>query len=150
MTTSRQAQIGRAITAEMVPVLRELFPELLAAGLEQEREAISEAVAQRTVEILRESGERDDGLIDSGEVSRRVGRSQAWVYDHKEELGVVYLGTGPRPRLGFHPERIAAYLTDLADCSEGSRSLTPSRRTRQRSSNGQGVDLLPIRGKGQA
>lgn len=146
MTTSRQTQIGRAITAEMVPVLRELFPALLVAALDQEREA----VAQRVVELLRESGERDDGLIDTNEVARRLGRSQAWVYDHKEEFGVVYLGTGPRPRLGFHPERIAAYLTDLADCSAGSRSPTPSRRTRRRSSNGQGIELLPIQRKAQA
>ncbi len=105
-----------------------------------------EAIACRVVELLREGGE-GPALLDTGEVARRLGRSADWVRDHRAELGAVPLGSGPRPRLGYPAERVAAY-------SQGSRSVEPesgqpkrrepNRRHRRR---GQNRDLLPIRGR---
>lgn len=54
------------------------------------------------------------GAVVAGEVAastavaRRLGRSREWVYRHADELGAVRLGVGERPRLGFHPARVAA------------------------------------------
>jgi len=102
-----------------------------------------EAVARRVVELLGD----DAPLLDAAEVARRLGRSREWVYDHRNELGVVPLGDGPKPRLGFRPERVAAYSTGSRpqDRTEPSSERSARRRTTRR--NGQGADLLPVRGK---
>jgi hypothetical protein len=43
----------------------------------------------------------NDGLIGPNELARRLGRSPEWVRAHRDELGVIPLGDGPRPRLWF-------------------------------------------------
>jgi hypothetical protein len=72
-----------------------------------------EELAVRLAELLRPGGEsgpvaaterdEDDGeeLISAAEVSRRYGVQRRWVYENREFLGAVELGTGPRPRLRF-------------------------------------------------
>jgi hypothetical protein len=35
-----------------------------------------------------------------------TGVTRRWVYDHAGDLGAVPLGSGSRPRLGFHPARV--------------------------------------------
>ena len=109
-------------------------------------DASVEAIARRLVELLRQ----DTPLLDAADVASRLGRSREWVYRHATKLGAVRLGDGERPRLGFEPVKVADYL-DACESSRrtGSSSnpvATPTKRTDQRASIGQGVDLLPIRG----
>ena len=122
----------RDLTAELA--------SLVWGVLAHEREAIAERVA----ELVR-TDEKPDGLVDAAEVARRVGRSRDWVYAHRHELGVVPLGKGPRPRLGFTRAKVAAYL-DV--CSSGRRTQEPtnagakrSMRRTPRGANGQGARL---------
>jgi hypothetical protein len=51
--------------------------------------------------------ERVEPLVDAVEIARLFGRTRSWVYEHAGELGAVRLGSGPRPRLGFSPARVA-------------------------------------------
>lgn len=112
-------------------------------------DALAERVALRVVELL--SGSDHDGLLDAATVARRLGRSRDFVYQHAAELGAVPLGDGPRPRLGFDRAKVAEYVRA---CSSGRRTeqaakpaTEPTRRRRSSAANGQGADLLPIRGK---
>jgi hypothetical protein len=90
------------------PVAEEGAPELRLAP-----ESI-EALAVRLAELLRPGAdpgapvgaeEKDEGdeeeMISAAEVSRRYGVQRRWVYENREFLGAVELGTGPRPRLRF-------------------------------------------------
>jgi hypothetical protein len=90
-------------------------------------------------------------LLDAATVARQLGRSRAWVYEHASELGAIRLGGGERPRLGFSPAAVAAYLSA---CESSRRTADPSNRAITRRERlapggaiGQGADLLPIRGK---
>jgi hypothetical protein len=123
-----------ALAAMLTPVLRELFAS--------ERDAI----AERVVELLRKSDE-DPRMLTPAEAGRRLGRSAEWVRYHRDELGAVPLGDGPRPRLGVPSKRVASYLA----CSSGRRTEEPengagkpSRRRRKARANGQGDEFLPI------
>jgi hypothetical protein len=118
-------------------------------NFDQLAEALAERVACRLAEMLRE---RDEGprMLSATEVGRRLGRSAEWVRDHRDELGVVSLGDGPRPRLSFPSERVEAYLA----CSSGRRteepengSDKPTARRRARAPAGRESQLLPVRGK---
>lgn len=58
------------------------------------------------------------GLVDASEISLMLGKKPGWVYRHKDHLGVVRLGNGPRPRLGFNPDLVMARLAAGEDaCS---------------------------------
>lgn len=88
----------------MSPAAAEEVPELRLAP-----ESI-EALAVRLAELLRSDGstpgprsEQDDDLISAAEVSRRYGVQRRWVYENREFLGAIELGTGPRPRIRFDP-----------------------------------------------
>jgi hypothetical protein len=90
--------------------------------------------------------------VDAGEVARRYGVTAAWVREHADQLGAIRLGNGPKPRLRFDPETVAAAMTV---CQEGRRptaSETPAppplRRRRRAARTGTGAELLPIRGAG--
>lgn len=39
-----------------------------------------------------------------------TGKTRRWVYDHAGDLGAVPLGSGSKPRLGFHPAQVREYL----------------------------------------
>ncbi|HWC49695.1 MAG TPA: hypothetical protein VG448_12505 [Solirubrobacterales bacterium] len=49
-------------------------------------------------------------MLSAAEVSRRWSISRRWVYDHADELGARRMGTGPRPRLRFDPDEVAARI----------------------------------------
>jgi hypothetical protein len=105
-----------------------------------------EALALRLAELLGpepapRGGNRE--RISAAEVARLWGVARRWVYDHAEELGASRLGSGPRPRLRFDPDEVAARLGEPArplaprgdrrraapmrdDC--GTDSLSPRRR----------------------
>lgn len=73
-----------------------------------------EALALRLAELIGEGPTtepaRDKDMISAAEVSQRWGVSRRWVYAHREELGAVPIGDGPRPRLRFDPRVVAARL----------------------------------------
>ena len=110
---------------------------------------LADQLGDRLAELLTDRG--DAALLDASEVARQLGRSRDWVYQHAAELGAIALGDGERPRLSFDSKKVAAYLDA---CETGRRTgqaakpgpeRNPHRRRRR--SNGQGADLLPIRGE---
>lgn len=109
-----------------------------------------ERIACRVVELLRD----DAPLLEAADVARRLGRSREWVYRHADELGAVRLGDGERPRLGFEPAKVAAYLSacESSRRTQGATEPAAKRNPRRRAAvaNGQGADLLPIRGEAPA
>ncbi len=68
-----------------------------------------EAVARRVAELL-EPRPGPPALIDVAEAARRLGVKPLWVYEHADELGVVRLAKGSRPRLRFDPDTISEWL----------------------------------------
>jgi hypothetical protein len=86
--------------------------ELDPAALQEIADRLSNAVATRILEVLKDQGfspqaARQTEWLDALEVARRLGVSHEWVYEHAEELGATRLGSGRRPRLRF-PERSLA------------------------------------------
>lgn len=72
-------------------------------------------------------------LLTAQEVAVRFNVDRSWVYAHANELGVIRLGNGPRPRLRFDAAVVARQLLPAA-----SPSSSPPRGTNS-------VPLLPIR-----
>ena len=64
-----------------------------------------EAVARRTVELLR--GERPStfALVDARELANRLGVHPSFVYAHATELGAMRLGNGRKARIRFDVDR---------------------------------------------
>jgi hypothetical protein len=83
-------------------------------------------------------------LVDAATLGRELGVSRQFVYDHAEELGVLRLGSGSRPRLRFDLE-VAKRL-----CRQSLNGATSPPESSQvataRSRRGTRPDLLPIRG----
>lgn len=75
---------------------------------------LAERLAARVLERLRGGlgapPESPEGLISAREVARVTGMTRRWVYDHAGDLEAVPLGSGAKPRLGFHPGRVRRYL----------------------------------------
>src|SRR3954447_13086676 len=79
---------------------------------------------------------RADRLLTARDVAVRFNVERSWVYAHADELGVIRLGLGPRPRLRF----------DAAVVAEGLRArpgATPTQPSPIRVSAG--APLLPIK-----
>ena len=93
--------------------------------------------------------ERAEPLVDAVEIARLFGRTRSWVYEHAGELGAVRLGSGPRPRLGFSPARVAAHFEQA---SQPTPLMLPQpakpRRARRRRADrtASGAELLRVRG----
>ena len=51
-----------------------------------------------------------DALMTAQEVAARFNVQRSWVYAHADELGVVRLGRGRKPRLRFDPAVVAQQL----------------------------------------
>jgi len=103
-----------------------------------------EAIARRIVELLRSEPHRPavapvgERLLTAAEVARWWGVERSWVYQHALRLGVIRLGTGPRPRLRFDSALVARRLGDPK------RAATPDARRSARI--GVETPLLPILG----
>lgn len=103
-------------------------------------------VARRVVELL-QPDERGD-LIDAAEVARRFGVTREWVYQHKQRLGVLYLGDGPRPRQRYDVAAVTAAIAELREDSappEPPRRSLPPRRAWAESRDATSPELLPIK-----
>lgn len=87
-----------------------------------------EALAVRLAELLKGGGLLDeDEIIPASEVSRRWGVQRRWVYEHRDELGAIELGGGPRPRLRFDTKVLVRRLGPPG-CEGRERSDLPRSR----------------------
>lgn len=78
--------------------------------LDRLADRLADRVADRLAPWLTQGQGRPEGLISASEVARMTGVTRSWVYDHAGDLGAVPLGSGSKPRLGFHPARVRQYL----------------------------------------
>ncbi|MGP0103449.1 MAG: hypothetical protein ACLPUT_17725 [Solirubrobacteraceae bacterium] len=78
--------------------------------LDRLADRLADRVLERLAPHLGATSGRPEGLISASEVARITGKTRRWVYDHAGDLGAVPLGSGPQPRLGFHPARVRQYL----------------------------------------
>jgi hypothetical protein len=108
---------------------------------------LADLLADRLADRLSAPPLSREALIDAREIARLTGRTRAWVYSHAGELGAVRLGSGPRPRLGFVPERVLAVLDSHGNPSRSLPAPAPSRpRRRQRHGLTEaGAELLRVR-----
>jgi hypothetical protein len=95
------------------------------AALERLADLLVERLATRLGGLIPEQVE---SLVDAVEIARLFGRTRSWVYEHAGELGAVRLGSGPRPRLGFSPARVAAHFEQASE----PRALTMPQPTKPR------------------
>jgi hypothetical protein len=70
-----------------------------------------DAIAARVADKLR----LPHGLVKIEEICDLFGLSRRWVYDHKDVLGAVRLGVGPKARLRFDVHRVRAALESVAE-----------------------------------
>jgi hypothetical protein len=98
-----------------------------------------EAVALRVVQLMRNGSAPNVGrLVDAATLAAELGITRSWVYQHRDELGAVRLGTGSKPRLRFNVEVARAALGQeryeplasgaASPRSSSSRKLPPSTR----------------------
>lgn len=92
-----------------------------------------QALAQEVARLLGADTE-PDGLLTARQVAARFNVDRGWVYAHADELGVIHLGNGPRPRLRFDPAVVAQRLVIAAAPAGTRRPAMPTSATR----------LLPI------
>lgn len=99
-------------------------------------------------------------LVDARRVAEELCVSRDFVYAHANELGVIRLGNGPRPRLRFdldvvreryphwNPARPPGSPVQPWE-NEHARDLVARRRAAHRSPDvtASGVELLPIKGR---
>ncbi|MBN9621958.1 MAG: hypothetical protein J0H06_03235 [Actinobacteria bacterium] len=88
-----------------------------------------EALAARLAELLTTGPEPppdtdEDGMISAARVAELWEVARRWIYEHRDELGAVELGKGPRPRLRFDPEVVAERL----GAPRSGRAESPDRR----------------------
>lgn len=117
----------------------------MSTGLSLDEASVN-AVAQQVVELLRGMGLVTEELVDASEIARRFGVSTDYVYRHAEELGVVRLGDGKKPRLRFDPVTVRGWFVQHAVHDIEPKPQRESRRTVRCARSGSG-DLLPIKGE---
>ncbi len=83
------------------------------------------AVAGEVAVLLCVAGGTTDGLLTAAQVAARFNVDRSWVYAHAEELGVVRLGSGPRPRLRFDGTVVAQRLVGSLGRTSAVRGYTP-------------------------
>jgi hypothetical protein len=79
--------------------------------LAQRVAAMIQPATQTSAQPANQSRGRTPGqLLSAAQVAERFNVDRDWVYAHADRLGAMRLGTGPKPRLRFDPDRVAAYL----------------------------------------
>jgi hypothetical protein len=111
-------------------------------------ERVAELVVERIGDAAAPAGSAD--LVDAAEIARRFGLCAATVRARADAFGAIRVGDGPRPRLRFDPERVAAALASGSTDRRSSEPEVPAqptvRRRRRPARAGTGPELLPIRG----
>ena len=111
-----------------------------------------EAIARRVVELLRDEASTPPDsnasqLLDARGVAQHFGLSREWVYDHAAELGAIRAGSGPRPRLRFEYERVAAGIAAMRGPAPAPCEAPAAPATRRHRRSAPAAELLPIRGR---
>lgn len=112
-----------------------------------------EAIARRVVEQLQAevatAGSGAAELLSPADVAKHIGRSAEWVREHADQLGVIRLGGGSRPRLWFRPDVVDERMRELAQCSRftGPGATEPASLEQARLAGRvpEGLDGLPLR-----
>jgi hypothetical protein len=109
--------------------------------LERLADLMVDRLADRFVELG--EGRPQSSLVDAAAIARLTGLSRETIYARALELGVVRIGSGPRPRLRFDPKRVMEILAADAASEPGCQPATKRRRRRPGTVS---AELLPIRG----
>jgi len=88
--------------------------------LEQLADMIAERLAARS-----QHDAPADGLLDAGQLARKLGVSVSYVRAHASELGAIRIGTGPKPRVRFRADAAAM----PAPAPAATARLRPRRRS---------------------
>jgi len=112
---------------------------------------VIEQIAQRVAELIerREASPQREvrRLLAANELARRLGVSREWVYEHANELGVIAIGDGPKPRLRFDLQVAEAAMAERRRTPEPARPKPDVQAVRRRRAPAEGgVPLLPVRG----
>jgi hypothetical protein len=99
---------------------------------------LADLVADRLLPLLADRAPR---LVDAATLADVLGISRDTVYARADQLGAVRLGTGPRARLRFDPDRARQALEVVAPVAP---VVQMPRRRKPRASS---APLLPIRGR---
>jgi hypothetical protein len=78
--------------------------------LDELADQLAARILERLPGGLDAAPELPEVLISARDVARITGMTRRWVYDHAGDLEAVPLGSGAKPRLGFHPDRVRRYL----------------------------------------
>jgi hypothetical protein len=127
--------------------------ELICGRAELSPETV-DAIARRVAELLtaKPADATPDAqrLVDAAELARRLRVTPAWVREHADELGVVRIGEGPRPRLRFAVDRAMQAYNKRSDPDRTippattSRSGVGSSRRQRRASPMSGAQTLAV------
>lgn len=126
-----------------------LHPDDLSALARLVADALAENVLAELAASLSDPAPARARLLTAAEVADRLGLSRGAVYRRAYEFGAVRIGTGPKARLRFDAEEVAAVLDAFTGSRESEaadpppRQRSPARRPRI---DGQPFPLLPVRG----
>lgn len=104
-----------------------------------------EAIAQRTAELVLERLAGVVPLVDAQTVAGALGISPETVRGHADELGVVRVGTGSRPRLRFDLATARAAWNARSVGERSQAAETPKASAPRAKVKARGVELVPIR-----
>ena len=111
-----------------------------------EQDDFVEAVARRVVELLAPAmGAPRRELVTAAEIAKRFHVDRSWVYGNASRLGAVRLGSGPKARLRFDADHVAAVLADAPDPFRPEAPASNGRRATRDSVLPPGVE--PLRGR---
>ncbi len=90
-------------------------------------------------------------LLTTEEKAAELGRTAEWVRDHRQDLGVVSIGDGSRPRLYFPPGEVTVRCADSTSQTGDSAARPTNPRPPKSRANGSGTHWRPIHaGSGRA
>lgn len=133
------------------PDSRALIQAIAHAVAEAATPAIAIDVAAHVADLLRDATTPTPTrrTVDAATLATHLGVTRGFVYEHADQLGVVRIGNGPRPRLRFDLDQ-ALEAWNACSSRKGSEGQNPPSRRRSRRApryrTGTGVELLPIRG----
>jgi hypothetical protein len=119
--------------------------------------AYVEAVARRVVELIRDESRQTVGrrLVDAATLAAELGVERSWVYEHRDELAPVRLGTGLKPRLRFDVQAVSSVLAarsfgqwHAGDITDTGSSALPRRRSQRPNAKSTVGGVLTVRPRG--
>jgi len=143
--------LRRADQARRFGDLRLAMPDVMPESNSILEDRLAQALAVRVLQLLEPvleelaKGRTADILVDAATLGHELGVSRQFVYDHAEELGVLRLGSGRRPRLRFDLETAKRACERIAD-RDSAKGRPPAHRPTARR-GGAATGLLPVRGR---